>query len=154
MPSFDPNQTKIILPLAAFGHIGYFPVCPPGLQFVINAGRCRDRKVDIYGNTYVRRIGPGSQPSEAINVDSLDGKSTDGPSVPTQSSSRVGSAVQHNVGPDTASTPVSKTSSSCRRIDDHFSTELSAKSGERDVPPGYEAIACPICMSIMLHPVL
>ncbi|KAF8186554.1 hypothetical protein K438DRAFT_1765324 [Mycena galopus ATCC 62051] len=74
MPGFNPNQPRAILPLAAFGFIGHYAVCPPGLQFVINTNRRRDKKVDEYGNAYVRRIGPGCQPSEAIDVDELEGE--------------------------------------------------------------------------------
>ncbi|KAF8198235.1 hypothetical protein K438DRAFT_1759625 [Mycena galopus ATCC 62051] len=72
MPAFNPNEPRIVLPLAAFGYIGYHPVCPPGLQFVITTGRRRDKQKDEYGNSYARRIGAGSQASEAINIDDSD----------------------------------------------------------------------------------
>ena len=78
MPPFDPQAPKAILPLHAYGYKGYFPVCPAGFQFVINARRRKDKQVDEYGNAYVRRIGPGSQPSEAIDVDAEDSATTRG----------------------------------------------------------------------------
>ncbi|KAF8186852.1 hypothetical protein K438DRAFT_1765033 [Mycena galopus ATCC 62051] len=71
MPGFDPDQPRNILPLAAFGYTGYYP-------FVINTHRRKDKRVDEYGNAYARRIGAGSQPSEAINVDGSDEERTDG----------------------------------------------------------------------------